>query len=125
MTVSAIVFNASLAFWGVNLVDRFKAPRSLVQALPEDHLYREVRVGAIDCFQPSMVFYCQREVQRPENLVCALEFLYTPLPVYVFVSAEMWDQLRTFAPLSYRLLARRRDLYTGREVLLLTNEPLN
>ncbi|HZV07804.1 MAG TPA: glycosyltransferase family 39 protein [Gemmataceae bacterium] len=124
VAASGIVFTAALAFWGVNLVDRFKAPRPLVQALPEDHLYREVRVGAIGYFQPSLVFYCQREVQCPENMVCAIEFLHTPLPVYVFASAEMWEQLRIFAP-QYRLLARHRDLYNGREVLLLTNEPLN
>jgi hypothetical protein len=125
MAASGIVFNGALAFWGVDLVDRFKAPRPLVQALPEDHLRREVRVGAIDYFQPSLVFYCQREVQCPANLVCALEFLHTPLPVYVFVSAEKWEQVRRCAPPSYRLLARHRDLYNGREVLLLTNEPLN
>lgn len=122
---SAIVFNGALAFWGVNLVDRFKAPRPLIQALPEDQLRREIRVGAIGFFQPSLVFYCQREVKRPENLVFAIELLHTPQPVYVFVSAEAWEQVRMFAPPSFHLLARHHDLYTGREVLLMTNEPLN
>jgi 4-amino-4-deoxy-L-arabinose transferase-like glycosyltransferase len=125
VAVSGIVFTGAIAFWGVNLVDRFKAPRPLVQALPEDQLRREVRVGAIGYFQPSLVFYCQREVLCPENMVCAIEFLHTPLPVYVFASAETWEQLRLFAPPSYHLLARHRDLYNGREVLLLTNDPLN
>jgi 4-amino-4-deoxy-L-arabinose transferase-like glycosyltransferase len=125
VTAAGIVFTAALAFWGVDLVDRFKAPRSLVHALPEDHLRREVRVGAIGYFQPSLVFYCQREVHCPENAASILQFLYTPLPVYVFVSEEMWEQLRAAAPTSYRLVARHRDLYTGREILLLTNEPLN
>ncbi|HTU91907.1 MAG TPA: hypothetical protein VMF69_17630, partial [Gemmataceae bacterium] len=125
VTAAGIVFTAALAFWGVDLVDRFKAPRPLAQALPQDHLRREVRVGAIDYFQPSLVFYCQREVLCPENAVCALEFLYTPLPVYLFVSEEMWQQLRGIAPTSYRLVARHRDLYNGRDVLLMTNEPPN
>ncbi|HTU89782.1 MAG TPA: glycosyltransferase family 39 protein [Gemmataceae bacterium] len=121
---SGIIFTAALAFWCVSLVDRFKAPRPLVQELPEDHLRREVRVGAIGYFQPSLVFYCQRELQCPENAVSAIEFLYTPLPVYLFVSAEAWEQLRPVAPASYRLVSHRRDLYNGREVLLMTNEPL-
>jgi hypothetical protein len=125
VTAAGIVFTAALAFWGVSLVDHFKAPRSLVRALPEDHLRREVRVGAIGYFQPSLVFYCQREVHCLENAASILQFLYTPLPVYVFVSEEMWEQLRAAAPASYRLVARHRDLYTGREILLLTNEPLN
>jgi 4-amino-4-deoxy-L-arabinose transferase-like glycosyltransferase len=125
VAAAGIVFTGALGFWGVNLVDGFKAPRSLVQALPEDQLRREVRVGAIGYFQPSLVFYCQREVQCPESLIQSIEFLHTPLPVYVFVSEETWEQLRIFAPASYRMLARHRDLYNGREVLLMTNEPLN
>lgn len=125
VAASGIVFTAALASWGVNLVDHFKAPRPLVEALPPDHLFREVRIGAIDYFQPSLVFYCQRELHRPENAACALQFLYTPLPVYLFVSAEKWEQLRAVAPASFRLIARHRDLYNGREVLLMTNEPLN
>jgi hypothetical protein len=104
-------------------VDRFKAPRPLVRALPDDYLYREVRVGAFGYFQPSLVFYCQREVYCPKEPIAAIEFLHTPLPVYLFVTEEMWDQLRIFAPTSYRLVARHRDLYNGREVLLVTNDP--
>jgi len=119
------VFSALLAFWGVTLVDGFKAPRPLVHALPDDHLHREVRIGALGYFQPSLVFYCQREVHCLENAVSALQFLYTPLPVYLFVSEETWEQLRALAPASYRLVARHRDLYNGREILLMTNEPPN
>lgn len=122
ITAASIAFTAALAFWGVNLVDRFKAPRPLVQALPADQLCREVRIGAIGYFQPSLVFYCQREVHCPENAVCAIEFLYTPLPVYLFVTKDMWEQLRRIAPTPYREVARHRDLYNGREILLLTNE---
>ncbi|MGH7222434.1 MAG: hypothetical protein ACRELF_04365, partial [Gemmataceae bacterium] len=125
VAAAGLVFTGTLAFWGVNIVDRYKAPRPLVQALPEDHLHREVRVGALGYFQPSLVFYCQREVHCPENSIHAIEFLHTPLPVYLFVSAERWQQLRVFAPASYRLVARHRDLYNGREVLLMTNEPVH
>jgi 4-amino-4-deoxy-L-arabinose transferase-like glycosyltransferase len=118
-----IVFTGAAACWGTGVVDRFKAPRPLVQALPDDYLYREVRVGAFGYFQPSIVFYCQREVHCPTEPIAAVEFLHTPLPVYFFVTAEMWEQLRIFAPASYRLVARHHDLYNGREVLLVTNDP--
>jgi 4-amino-4-deoxy-L-arabinose transferase-like glycosyltransferase len=124
VAASALVFTGVLACWAVDLVDRFKAPRPLMHALPEDHLRREIRVGAIDYFQPSLVFYSQREVHCPENAVCALELLHTPLPMYLFVNADSWRQLRPFAPPSYRLVARHTDLYNGREILLLTNEPI-
>ncbi len=122
VTATGLVFTAGIALWGADAVDRFKAPRALVQSLPEDHNRRELRVGAFDYFQPSLVFYCQREVSCPQNLLYACELLRTPLPVYLFVSQEGWDQLRAFAPPSYRLVARHRDLYNGREILLVTNE---
>jgi 4-amino-4-deoxy-L-arabinose transferase-like glycosyltransferase len=125
VAAAGIVFLVALACWGLDLVDGFKAPRPLAQALPEDHLRREVQVGAIDYFQPSLVFYCQRQVHCPEDPVRILHFLYTPLPVYLFVRAETWRQLRALAPASYHLVARRRDLYNDREVLLVTNEPPN
>lgn len=124
VAATGIAFAGTTAFWGADAVDRLKAPRLLSQALPEDQLRREVRVGAIDYFQPSLVFYCQREVYRPENDIFALVFLRLPLPVYLFVPAEKWEQLKPFVPVPYRLVARHGDLYTGREILLLTNEPV-
>jgi 4-amino-4-deoxy-L-arabinose transferase-like glycosyltransferase len=124
VTAVGMIFAGAIAFWGVDAVDRFKATRPLALALPEDHLFREVRVGALDYFQPSLVFYCQREVYRPTNEAFAVEFLRTPLPVYLFLPAEKWDMLKAVAPASSRLVARHRDLYEGREIVLVTNEQL-
>jgi hypothetical protein len=124
VTLAGLVFTGGMALWGVNLVDRFKAPRALVEALPGDHLYREVRVGAFGYFQPSLVFYCQREVYCPENPMCAVEFLHAPLPVYLFVTEEMWEQLRLFAPTTFHVIAHHSDFYNGREILLVSNEEL-
>jgi hypothetical protein len=121
VAATAIVFAGAIALWGVDTVDRLKAARPLARALPENHLFREVRVGALDYFQPSLVFYCRREVYRPTHEVFALEFLRTPLPVYLFLPAQKWEQLKVLAP-SARLVARHGDLYEGREIVLVTNE---
>jgi 4-amino-4-deoxy-L-arabinose transferase-like glycosyltransferase len=122
VAAAGIVFSGAIALWGVDIVDRLKATRPLAWALPEDQLSREVRVGALDYFQPSLVFYCRREVYRPTHDVFALEFLSTPLPVYLFLSAQKWEQLKPLAPPSSRLVARHDDLYEGREIVLVTNE---
>ena len=121
-----IVFTGAMAFWGVGPGGPLQgaAPR-WCRRCRKTTLRREVRVAALDYFQPSLVFYCQREVQCPENIVRAIEFLHTPLPVYLFVCAGEMGAIRVFAPASYHLVARHRDLYNGREVLLMTNEPLN
>src|SRR5262249_45710125 len=42
VAAAGIVFTGAIAFWGAGVVDRFKAPRPLVRALPDDYLYREV-----------------------------------------------------------------------------------
>jgi 4-amino-4-deoxy-L-arabinose transferase-like glycosyltransferase len=125
VATSGVVFTAVLAFWAIDLVDRFKAPRPLIQAMPNDQLFREVRVGAVGYFQPSLVFYSRREVHCPDNPVAALQFLHTPLPVYLFVNEETWRQLRAVAPPTFHSVARHIDLYNGREILLVTNEPIN
>jgi hypothetical protein len=124
VAAAGIVFAGAIAIWGVETVDRLKATRPLARALPEDHTFREVRVGALDYFQPSLVFYCQREVYRPSHDAFALEFLRTPLPVYLFLPAEKWDRLKALAPPSSRLVARHGDLYEGREIVLVTNEQI-
>jgi 4-amino-4-deoxy-L-arabinose transferase-like glycosyltransferase len=121
VAASGVVFAGAVALWGAGVVDRFKAPRPLAAAMPEDHLRREVRVAAFDYFQPSIVFYCRREVFCPQDEFFTLAYLQTPLPVYLFVSEEKWEQLRAFAP-GYRFVARHRDLYNGRDVLLVTND---
>ncbi len=125
VAAAGVVFAGAIALWGVDPVDRLKATRPLARALPDDQLLREVRVGALDYFQPSLVFYCQREVYRPTHDAFALEFLRTPLPVYLFLPAGKWDELKAFAPPSARVVARHGDLYEGREIVLVTNEPIN
>jgi hypothetical protein len=107
--------------WGVNTVERYKAPRELVRHLPADHLYREVCVGSWDYFQPSMVFYCRREVERPDKDYEVQMFLERPLACYLFVPARAWEGLRKRMP--GRVVARHYDLYTGTEIVLVTNEP--
>jgi 4-amino-4-deoxy-L-arabinose transferase-like glycosyltransferase len=123
VAVAGIAFLSSLASWGAMAVDQFKAARPLADALPSNQLFREVRVGAFGYFQPSLVFYCRREIYCPESPVHIVDFLHSPLPVYLFVTADVWEQLRVFAPPGFRLLARHGDLYNGREIFLVTNDP--
>jgi 4-amino-4-deoxy-L-arabinose transferase-like glycosyltransferase len=119
---AAVLFTAALAAWGPPAVDRLKAPRPLAGALPADQLRREVRVGAYDYFQPSLVFYCRREVARPATARDAADFLDGPLPAYLFLPAAAWGELRPRVGRPARLIARHRDLYQDREVVLVTNE---
>jgi 4-amino-4-deoxy-L-arabinose transferase-like glycosyltransferase len=115
-----VIFSSVLAAFGPVAVDRYKAPRALAAALPTDQTFREVRIGAFEYFQPSLVFYCQREVARLDNESSAREMLEGPLPAFLFVPAAVWAELQTKT--AGRELARHHDLYDGRDVVLVTNQ---
>jgi 4-amino-4-deoxy-L-arabinose transferase-like glycosyltransferase len=122
LTVTAVLFTGVLAAYGGSAVERHKAPRALVEAMPADQTFREVRVAAYEYFQPSLVFYCRRDVPCLESERQAVDFLRGPLPSYLVLPVGKWDELREKVGASCRLLARRYDLYTNEEVVLVTNE---
>jgi 4-amino-4-deoxy-L-arabinose transferase-like glycosyltransferase len=122
VAASVVLFTAPLAAWGVAAVDRHKAPRDLAGALPADQQFRDVRVGAFNYFQPSLVFYCRREVLRLETHEQVYEFLRTPLPSYLFVRADAWAACPARVLLPCREVARHYDLYDGKEVVVISNE---
>jgi 4-amino-4-deoxy-L-arabinose transferase-like glycosyltransferase len=122
VAVAAVGFAAVAADSGVSLVDHHKATRPLARALPPDQTRREVRVAAYGWFQPSIVFYCRREVYQLNNPFDMLGLLQGPLPAYVFLRAADWDTFQNFFRSPYRLVATHHDLYDGGDVVLVTNE---
>jgi hypothetical protein len=118
---SAVAFLAAVAAWGAFALESYKAPRELVHEIPSDLTTREVRIAAYQYFQPSLVFYCQRQVQPLKDDEETLEFLTNPLPVYLFVPLAEWErlQMRVLGPV--HLLGKRRDLYRNCEVVVVTN----
>jgi hypothetical protein len=117
---NGILFTAALAALGPACVDRYKAPRTLAAALPADETHRDVRIGAYEYFQPSLVFYCRRQVTRLDSEYSARTLLEGPLPAYVFVPASVWVDL--CRKTSAREVARHYDLYDGRDIVVITNE---
>jgi 4-amino-4-deoxy-L-arabinose transferase-like glycosyltransferase len=118
----AILLTGALAAGGAGAVEGYKVPRELMRELPADQLDREVRVASLDYFQPSLVFYCRREVKRYEDEGAAVEFLRGPLPSYLFLPEPRWQELRGKLKGPCRLLGRRHDLYKGYDVVLVTNK---
>ncbi len=121
VAMAAVLFIGTLAAWGSVAVDRHKAPRTLVQAMGESPTQREIRTACYQYFQPSLVFYCRREVFRLASEQEVREFLSSPLPVYLFVPAAVWDALEASMTGPHRVLGRQRDLYRGCDVLVVTN----
>jgi 4-amino-4-deoxy-L-arabinose transferase-like glycosyltransferase len=118
---TALLLTGGVFVFGAPVVDRSKAPRALIAALPPDHTHREIRVGTYCYFQPSIVFYCRREVRVMSKEQELVEFLRTPLPCYVVMRAEQWHELRPQLSPATRELARHYDLYDGKDIVLIGN----
>jgi 4-amino-4-deoxy-L-arabinose transferase-like glycosyltransferase len=120
-TAVAVLFNGALLTWGQIAVDAHKAPRVLVELSQAQQTDHDVRVGCYQYFQPSLVFYCQREVQRLDSEAQTLEFLRCPLQVYLILPAAVWQSLEGKVRGPCHLLAQQRDLYRRYEVVVVTN----
>jgi 4-amino-4-deoxy-L-arabinose transferase-like glycosyltransferase len=121
LAVTAVLFVGGLVGWGTAATERFKAPRALVDAAEARQVDREVRVGCFDYYQPSLVFYCEREVNRLGNEREAADFLACPLPVYLFLTASAWETLQAKVSIPCRQLARHYDFYSNCDVVVVTN----
>jgi 4-amino-4-deoxy-L-arabinose transferase-like glycosyltransferase len=123
LTSTAALFIGALIGAGSATVDAQKAPRALVQESGARQTEREIRVGCYQYFQPSLVFYCQREVRCLETEEQAREFLRCPLPVYLFMPAQLWDDLKRKLNQDCCILGRHTDFYRHCDVVVVTNRP--
>jgi hypothetical protein len=123
VSVAAILFISTLAGGVLETINPQKPSRSLAEELPADQLYQDIRIGACDYFQPSLVFYCQREVKNLPAPESGLVFLSGPLPSYLILRERTWQQIRDQAPPGVRVLAKRREMYFNDDVVLVANEP--
>ena len=86
------------------------------------HAGQEIRVGCYQYFQPSLVYYCKREVQRLDCELKTLEFLRMPVPIYLFLPSSTWGTLEPKVRGAYRVLGRHHDLYRHCEIVVVTNQ---
>ncbi len=122
LAATSILFVGIMAAGGSLRVDSFKAPRPLVKDAGAFQTDRDIRIGCYQFYQPSLVFYCRREVRILNNEDEALQFLRCPLPAFLIVSAPEWESLAAKVRVPHRLLAKHRDLYKNCEVVVVTNQ---
>jgi 4-amino-4-deoxy-L-arabinose transferase-like glycosyltransferase len=122
VTATAVLFTAATAAGGPSAVEAWKAPRGLAAALPSNQLLLDSRVAAYGYFQPSLIFYCRREVHQLDSDVQAVDFLRQPPPSFLLTPKRVWDGLEAKVVGTHRVLTIRRDLYSGEDVVLVSNE---
>jgi hypothetical protein len=105
---------------GAPAISRLHAPRQLARLLPGDQLEREVRVACLGYFEPSLVFYCHRRVEKLLTAETARQFLEGPLPSYLIMPAQDWQIYQTQLGTG-RSLGQRYDFYVNKNVLVIAN----
>ncbi|MFN4261572.1 MAG: ArnT family glycosyltransferase [Gemmataceae bacterium] len=121
--VTAFLFIGGAAAGPPLVVERYKAPKKLVEMSKARQTTQDVRIACYKYFQPSLVFYCQREVQRFREERQALEFLQSPLPVYLFVPAPVWQRMEEKTGGRYHCVGQHRDMFRLCDVVVITNQP--
>ena len=118
----SVAFVGLLAAFPARVMDDYKAPRGLVADSGVADPTRDVRAGSYDWFQPSVVFYARREVQRLESPEQCAAFLATPTPGYLFVPEPTWNRwVADRVTVPHRVVARRFDFYKNCDVLVVAN----
>jgi hypothetical protein len=120
LTATAVAFVGLASDQPLRALEARKACRPLVAAAGACRPADEIRVGFVAYFQPSLVFYCRREVSDLYTPDQAWDLLRGPLPAYVFCPAQIGDAL--VARGAFRVAGRQRDLYRNIDVVVVTNQ---
>lgn len=118
---SAVIFVGGVFIWGAPAMNAHKSPQPLVAESATARPGSDIRIGCYEYFQPSLVFYAGRKVDRFNDDDQVREFLRCPLPAYLFVPARVWERLAPTVPGPTRLRGRHWDLYRNCEVVVISN----
>jgi 4-amino-4-deoxy-L-arabinose transferase-like glycosyltransferase len=121
VTVAAVAFAGGIAAGPSVALDAHKAPRPLVAASGLETAGTDALVACLGWFQPSLVFYARREVQRLRDLEGAKAFLAQSRPAYLFVPAGLWKQIAPQISTPHTEVARHFDFYRRTDVVVVRN----
>ena len=122
---ASVAYVALLACFPIVTFSNYHIPRLLVEEARLKQSDRDLRLASLFWFQPSVVFYSQREVEKLESWQQASDRLEMKAAVYLFVPEPVWKQIQHDNPTvtKYRIAARRFDYHKKFDVLVVTNEP--
>jgi hypothetical protein len=118
---TAALFTGSLALGPISAIDSLKAPAELASVIRERQTNPEIRIATYQYFQPSLVFYCGREVVQFSSEQQVVDLLSGPLPAYMFVPSPVWETLQMKVTQKALVLGTHRDLYRNCDVVLVSN----
>lgn len=121
VTAAAVIFAGGIAAGPPVALDAHKAPRALVTVAGLAAENSEARVASFGWFQPSLVFYVRREVQRLDDPEGVRGFLAQPRPAYLFVPTGLWGKIAPDVRTPHAEVARHYDFYRRTDVVVVRN----
>jgi 4-amino-4-deoxy-L-arabinose transferase-like glycosyltransferase len=122
-TAGAMAFTGLLPVAADVGLDRYKAPRGLITEAGARDIHDDVRVACYQYFQPSLVFYCRREIVQLQDERQLGEFLRGPLRSYLILPMAVWEKLQPQWTGRALVLAQHHDFYRHCDVAAVTNSP--
>lgn len=121
---ASVAFVGLLSAFPIVTFSNYHIPRLLVEEARLKQPDRDIRLASLFWFQPSAVFYSQREIEKLESWEQALDRLEMKASVYVFVPEPVWRKIVLDDPnaMKYRIVARKFDYHKNFDVLVVTNE---
>jgi 4-amino-4-deoxy-L-arabinose transferase-like glycosyltransferase len=121
-TAAVVLITPALAFT-TTVLNQYKVPQSLTQEIGLCDRKRDFRIGVFQMDQiPSLNFYARRDIDYLEYKENLIPFLQYRTPVFVFIAEQDWQQLGPAVPVPTRVVARHYDLYSHRDILVVTNQ---
>jgi hypothetical protein len=121
LAFAAVLFLGTLSAGIGPTLNSFKAPSALAEYVEPHPAEPDILLGCYDYFQPSLVFYCGREVSRLQSANEVGAYLRWPLPVYLFMPAKTWEQMEDQMTMPHRVVGGHRDFYRNCDVVVVTN----
>jgi 4-amino-4-deoxy-L-arabinose transferase-like glycosyltransferase len=122
LTLTSVCFAVPLAMWGSACIDRYKAPRALVE---QAYMQRMDTPIDIYCYNvshlPSLNFYARRDITHCANTEDLLSRLRNPTQAYLILPAQEWEILKPQASVGYKELAENYDMLHHESLVVISN----
>jgi 4-amino-4-deoxy-L-arabinose transferase-like glycosyltransferase len=120
--LSAVATAAPVAVWTQAALNDEKAAAPLVAGAGAFNRAEDMRIFAFHVRQlPSLNFYMHRDIAQLDDWSEVPGCLHYPIRVFIFMPAELWEHCDARYPGLGREVARRRDFYSGHDIVVVTN----
>ena len=120
-SIGAVTCLACLAGLVPVAFEEHKVPKYFARELGLHQPDRDIRIGTINWYRHSLVFYAEREVSRLLKPEEANDWLRVPRSTYLIIPRRDWPGVEKLIREKYREVGRRYDFLSRDEIIVISN----